>query len=243
MARVLVVEDDESIRRMVVMALRQAGHAVTPAVDGEQALAEFGRGHPDVVVLDLLLPGIDGGEVCRRIRVGSQVPILMLTALAREEDVVNGLEMGADDYLTKPFGIREMLARVSALLRRGAAESGAKPAGAIGVGDLVVDPDRHVVLARGERVDLTPTEFRLLHCLARNAGRVVPARVLIREAQEYDCDDREAQDIVKVHIRHIRHKLEPDPSSPRYIVNVRGVGYVLVPTEGGLASESGDGQL
>ena len=227
MARVLVVEDDDSIRRMVILALRQAGHTVSQAADGEQALLEFARNHPDVVVLDLLLPGMSGGDVCRAIRTESQVPILMLTALAREEDVVNGLEMGADDYLTKPFGVRELLARVNALTRRGAPEAGAKAPPILSIGDLVVDPGRHVVVARGEKVDLTPTEFRMLYCLARNVGRVVPARALIREAQDYDCDDREAQDIVKVHIRHLRHKLEPDPQSPQYIVNVRGVGYVL----------------
>ena len=240
MACVLVVEDDESIRRMVVLALKQAGHTVSEAADGEQALAEFTRSHPDLVVLDLLLPGLNGGEVCRAIRMSSQVPILMLTALAREEEVVRGLDMGADDYLTKPFSVREMLARVNALLRRGAPDGGQRGSEPITIGDLFIDVARHVVTVRGRAVDLTPTEFRLLCCLARNAGRVVPPRALLREAQEYDCDDREAQDIVKVHIRHLRHKLEPDPQTPQYILNVRGFGYLLESSSASSLADQGD---
>lgn len=231
MARVLVVEDDESIRRMVVLALRQAGHSPIQAADGEQALREFERSKPDAIVLDLLLPNLNGGEVCRAIRTTSQVPILMLTALAREEEVVRGLDMGADDYLTKPFGIREFTARVNALIRRGAIEPPGQDAHVITVRDLTVDVDRHEATIRGERVELTRTEFRMLRCLAQNAGRVIPARTLLREAQEYDCEDREAQDIVKVHISHLRNKLEPDPQNPQYILNVRGVGYMLDPID------------
>jgi DNA-binding response OmpR family regulator len=233
-AKVLVVDDDDSIRRMVVLALRQSGHVVVQANCGEDGLTEFATGMPDVVVLDMLMPGINGDEVCRRIRETSLVPILMLTALAREDEVVRGLDMGADDYLTKPFGIREMLARVNALARRGPSEQEKAPA-VITVGDLTVDTGKHLASMCDQRVELTPTEFRMLHCLARNAGKVVPARTLIREAQEYDCEEREAQDIVKVHIRHIRHKLEPDPQNPRYIINVRGFGYLLEkPAEGRL---------
>jgi len=228
MARVLVVDDDDSIRRMVVLALKQAGHTVTQAVDGEKALIEFAAGRPDVVVLDLLLPGLDGVEVCRSIRATSQIPILMLTALAREEEVVRGLDMGADDYLTKPFGIREMLARVNALARRSAVDAApTRDPEVLTVGDIAIDVGRHQVAVRDERVELTPTEFRLLYYLARHAGRVLPARILVREAQEYDCEDREAQDIVKVHIRHLRGKIEPDPQNPKYIVNVRSFGYML----------------
>lgn len=224
MARVLVVDDDDSIRRMVVLALKQAGHNVVQANSGEAGLVEFAASLPEVVVLDMMMPGINGDEVCRRIRETSQVPILMLTALAREDEVVHGLDVGADDYLTKPFGIREMLARVNALARRSLPE----PArGVVAVGDILIDADRYVVTVRDERVELTRTEFRLLHCLARHAGRVVPARTLIHEAQDYDCDEREAQDIVKVHVSHLRAKLEPSPDSPRYISNVRGFGYVL----------------
>ena len=224
MARVLVVDDDDSIRRMVALALRQAGHTVVQANCGEAGLAEFATCAPDVVVLDMMMPGINGDEVCRQIRQSSAVPILMLTALAREDEVVRGLDMGADDYLTKPFGIREMLARVNALARRGQAEP---PKSLVEIGDIRIDVDRHAVTLNDTRIDLTRTEFRLLHYLAQNAGRVIPARTLIREAQDYDCEDREAQDIVKVHISHLRSKLEPDADSPRYISNVRGFGYVL----------------
>ena len=140
--------------------------------------------------------------------VTSTVPILILTALAREDEVVRGLEMGADDYLTKPFGVREMLARVNALARRIQSET---PRSIIQIGDLRIDSDRRAVMLRDGRIDLTPTEFRLLSTLARNRGRVVAARTLIREAQDYDCAEREAQEIVKVHVSHLRSKLESDP--------------------------------
>ena len=221
MTRVLLVEDDEAIRRMVVTALSHAGYDVVQAESGEQGLAEFARDPADVIVLDIRLPGRDGLDVCRTIRATSTVPIMMLTARVQEEDVVHGLEIGADDYLTKPFSVRELLARVGALARR----SSGKPKTIIAVGDLTVDVERHVVSVAGSQIDLTPTEFRILCVLARSVGQVVSPKALLREAQDYECDDREAQDIVKVHIRHLRHKIEPDPDSPVYIVNVRGFGY------------------
>ena len=221
MTRVLLVEDDEAIRRMVVTALTHAGYEVVPAEYGEEGLAAWARDPADVVVLDIRLPGRDGLDVCRTIRATSTVPIMMLTARVQEEDVVHGLEIGADDYLTKPFSVRELLARVGALARR----SSGKPKNLITVGDLAIEVERHVVTVSGAPVELTPTEFRLLCTLAKSVGQVVSPKALLREAQDYECDDREAQDIVKVHIRHLRHKIEPDPESPAYIVNVRGFGY------------------
>lgn len=221
MTRVLLVEDDEAIRRMVVTALSHAGYDVIQAESGEDGLVEFARNPPDVIVLDIRLPGRDGLDVCRTIRVTSAVPIMMLTARVQEEDVVHGLEIGADDYLTKPFSVRELLARVNALARR----STSKPKTLISVGPLAIDVERHTVSVAGSPIDLTPTEFRILCVLGKSVGQVVSPKALLREAQDYDCDDREAQDIVKVHIRHLRYKIEPDPESPVYIVNVRGFGY------------------
>ena len=223
MTQVLLVEDDEAIRRMVVTALSHAGYEVVQAESGEEGLVAFSQHPADVVVLDIRLPGRDGLEVCKTIRATSTVPIMMLTARVQEEDVVHGLEIGADDYLTKPFSVRELLARVNALARR----SSGKTKTLLTIGDLAVDVERHVVTMKDELIELTKTEFRLLCVLAQNAGEVVSPRVLLREAQDYDCDDREAQDIVKVHIRHLRYKIEPDAENPTYIVNVRGFGYRL----------------
>lgn len=226
MGRVLLVEDDETIRRLVLYALRQAGMDVDVAVDGVAALKEFERNHPDIVVLDLLLPGIDGFEVCRRLREMSDTPILMLTALAQEDNEVRGLQLGADDYLTKPFSVRVFLARIEALLRRkGRPSTGDERS--IVIGDLVINFDRVEVLVRGERVSLTPAEFRIIGYLARSAGQVVSSATLLRQVQDYEYDEREAQEIIKVHIRRLRHKIEPTPDIPRYIRTVRGFGYML----------------
>jgi|SRR5579875_340425 len=227
MARVLLVEDDETIQRMVFFALRQGGGIeVDLASSGAAALTLYRQTRPDLVILDLLLPDMDGFEVCRSIRRLGPTPILMLTALAQENHVLHGFELGADDYLTKPFSVRVLLARVDALLRR----SGQRPAETgetIAVGDLVIDLRRIEVRRNGEPIDLTPTEFRIFSVLARNAGRVVSAVDLLREIQDAPYNEREAQEIVKVHIRHLRHKIEPDKDRPRYIRTVRGFGYML----------------
>lgn len=223
MPRVLVVEDEPSIRKMVAFALKQAGFEVATADDGRVGLDEFERFKPDAVLLDVLLPSLSGYEVCERIRSTSDVPILMLTALAQEDDLIRGLQLGADDYLTKPFSVRLLVRRVNLLLHRDGRDDG----GVLSIGELVVDLGRCEAHVRGSKVDLTPTEFRILSCLARNAGRVITSRVLLRDAQDYECDRREAQNIVKVHIRHLRTKLELDPESPKYILNVRGVGYLI----------------
>ena len=226
MGRVLLVEDDETIRRLVLYALRQAGMDVDVAVDGVAALKEFEHNHPDIVVLDLLLPGIDGFEVCRRLREMSDTPILMLTALAQEDNEVRGLQLGADDYLTKPFSVRVFLARIEALLRRKGRPS-IDDERSIVIGDLVINFDRVEVLVRGERVSLTPAEFRIIAYLARSVGQVVSSATLLRQVQDYEYDEREAQEIIKVHIRRLRHKIEPTSDIPRYIRTVRGFGYML----------------
>lgn len=226
MANVLLVEDDETIRRLVVFALRQDGLDVAVAADGATALATYERLRPDLVILDVLLPDIDGFEVCRRIRALGPTPILMLTALAQEDNVVRGFELGADDYLIKPFSVRVLLARVEALLRRSGKQTVGLD-GVIEVGDLVVDLNRIEVRLNDTVIDVTPTEFRILSYLARNAGQVINSVHLLRQIQDSPYDDREAQEIVKVHIRHLRNKIEPDPDTPRYIRTVRGFGYIL----------------
>ena len=226
MPRILLVEDDETIRRLVLFALHQDGLDVEVAADGTSALIAFERCRPDLVVLDLLLPDIDGFEVCRRMRLLGPTPILVLTALVHEDNVVRGFELGADDYLTKPFSVRVFLARVEALLRR-SGKQGPGVEQTIEIGDLVVDLQRIEVRLRGDVVDLTPTEFRVLSHLARYAGQVVNGVSLVRQIQDVTYDDRDALEIVRVHIRHLRNKIEVDPDHPRYIRTVRGFGYIL----------------
>ncbi|HUX86796.1 MAG TPA: response regulator transcription factor [Chloroflexota bacterium] len=225
MTRVLVVEDDEAMRRLVALSLKEAKLEVDVAADGKTALRAFERGRPDLIVLDLILPDIDGFEVCQRIRAGSKIPILMLSALGQEDHVVRGLQLGADDYLAKPFSVRVLLARVEALLRRTTVADEREQM--ITIGDLTIDTRRIEVSVGGRTVNLTPAEFRIIAYLARHSGRVVNSVALLREAQDSHYDEREAQEIVKVHIRHLRYKIEPDPDAPRYIRTVRGFGYML----------------
>jgi DNA-binding response OmpR family regulator len=225
MTRILVVEDDPAIRRLVVFTLQQEGFEVSVAEDGLSAIASFERDTPDLVVLDLCLPDIHGFEVCKRIREYAPRPVLMLTAMSQENDIVQGFQVGADDYLTKPFSVKVLVARVEALVRR---TGGRVPLGRrVEVGDLVIDLDRIEVRVGGRQIDLTPTEFRLISHLAQNAGQVVKSSQLLHEIQAIGTDEREAQDIVKVHIRHLRSKLQPRPEDPQYIRTVRGFGYLL----------------
>jgi two-component system alkaline phosphatase synthesis response regulator PhoP len=224
--RVLVVDDEESIRKLVEYNLTQAGYEVTVAEDGLQALDMIHQQHVDMVVLDLMLPGIGGMELCKRLRQQqSKVPIIMLTARGEEIDRVLGLEMGADDYVTKPFSPRELVARVRAVLRRNPEESG-EGGGFIEAGPLRLDPEKYVVTVRGEVVDLTPREFELLHYLLRHMDRVVSRDQLLDRVwgYEYAGDTR----LVDVHISHLRDKIESDPKAPQYIKTVRGVGYKFV---------------
>lgn len=243
MPKVLVVDDEPSIVELIRYNLEQAGHAVVSAGDGPGALAAFRAEQPDVVVLDVMLPGMDGFEVCRAIRQESTVPVILLTAKKEEIDRVVGLELGADDYVTKPFSPRELLARVKAVLRRQgwAAEAAdvlppaaaAPGAGAAASGsgarlhfkDLVLDLERREVAIRSQPVTLTFTEFELLWALARHPGRVWTRDQLLEQlwGPNFYGDPR----TVDVHIRHLREKLEINPSRPEYVRTVRGVGYRL----------------
>jgi len=221
--RILTVEDDERIRTAVRLALEDEGWQVVEADDGEQALETFVASPTDVVLIDIMLPGIDGFEVCRSIRRTSDVPIVMVTARADTHDVVAGLEAGADDYLTKPFAPKELSARIRALLRR--ARSADPASTHLQFGDLEVIPDEGVVRKGGEEVHLTKTEFRLLVELATSAGRVFSREVLLERVWGYGYfgDGR----LVDVHIRRLRTKVETDPAHPRHVVTVRGLGYKL----------------
>jgi DNA-binding response OmpR family regulator len=221
--RILTVEDDERIRTAVRMALEDEGWDVDESESGEQALEAFAEDPSDVVLIDLMLPGIDGFELCRSIRRTSDVPILMVTARADTHDVVAGLEAGADDYVTKPFQPKELSARIRALLRR--ARSTEPVRTRLRFGDLEIIPDDGVVRRDGEEIHLTKTEFRLLCELASSSGRVFSREQLLDRIWGYDYfgDGR----LVDVHIRRLRTKVEHDPAHPQHVVTVRGLGYKL----------------
>jgi DNA-binding response OmpR family regulator len=222
--RVLLIEDDSRIRRVLRLALQDEGYDVAEAADGELGLEELARDEPDVVLLDLMLPGMDGFSVCRRIRSDSRVPVIMVTARTDSHDVVAGLEAGADDYVTKPLVAKELSARIRALLRRVEPAADRRPRRAE-VGDLVVGLDDGVVVRAGEPVSLTRTEFRLLVELVLADGRILSREDLLDRVWGYDYfgDSR----IVDVHVRRLRTKIEPDPSNPRRVVTARGLGYRL----------------
>ena len=222
--RILTVEDDERIRTAVSLALEEEGWEVKETANGEDALVAFARDPSDVVLIDIMLPGIDGFEVCRRIRRLGDVPIVMVTARSDSHDVVAGLEAGADDYLRKPFDPKELSARVRALLRR--SRPSESPAQMV-VGQLEVIPDEGVVRLAGDEVHLTRTEFRLLVEFASSPGKVMSREDLLERvwARDYFDDER----LVDVHVRRLRTKIEPDPANPRYVVTVRGMGYKLQP--------------
>ncbi len=224
MAAILLVEDDSSVREAVAMALEGDGHRVETAVSGDEALDRWRRSRPDLLVLDIMLPGTHGLDVCRAIRRDDQVPIIMLTARADPIDVVLGLECGADDYVTKPFETQVLLARIRAVLRR---YSRQPDEGVVRYGDLTIDPVGMEV-KRGDRpVSLTPTELRLLLELARRPGQVFTRTLLLQRVWDYDYlgDSR----LVDVCVQRLRAKVEEDPTRPSLIQTVRGVGYKLVP--------------
>jgi DNA-binding response OmpR family regulator len=220
--RILTVEDDERIRTAVSLALEEEGWEVKETANGEDALVAFAQNPSDVVLIDIMLPGIDGFEVCRRIRRLGDVPIVMVTARSDSHDVVAGLEAGADDYLRKPFDPKELSARVRALLRR--SRPSGSPARMV-VDQLEIIPDEGVVRLAGDEVHLTRTEFRLLVEFASSPGKVMSREDLLERvwARDYFDDER----LVDVHVRRLRTKIEPDPANPRYVVTVRGMGYKL----------------
>ena len=221
---VLLVDDEEAIQKNLSFALERDGYRVVEALDGEAALAQFAACQPDLVVLDLMLPKLDGIEVCKRLRATSNVPIIMLTARDDELDKVLGLELGADDYLTKPFSLREFRSRVKALLRRAAApRPGEREAETIRLDSLKIDLARRTVELDDTPVQLTYVEFELLRALASDPGRVFSRQALL-EGLWGSAAWREPRTI-DVHVRHLREKLERNPSEPEYIFTVRGVGY------------------
>ena len=221
---ILLVDDEDSIQKLLTYPLEREGFRVLQARDGEEALRQFASEQVDLVVLDLMLPKLDGLEVCKRLRAESEVPIIMLTARDDELDKVLGLELGADDYITKPFSIREFRSRVRALLRRASTPRQVATDGeTISAAGLRIDLSRRTVLVGDQPVQLTYVEFELLRTLAANPGRVYSRRKLL-ETLWGGADYREPRTI-DVHVRHLREKLERDPAEPEYILTVRGVGY------------------
>jgi two-component system response regulator RegX3 len=220
--RVLVVEDEESFSDALSYMLRREGYEVAVAATGPDALTTFDRSGADIVLLDLMLPGLSGTEVCRAIRQKSNVPIIIVTARDSEVDKVVGLEMGADDYVTKPFSSRELVARVRAVMRRGADTDDLISATLAG-GPVRMDIDRHVVAVDGEQISLPLKEFDLLELLLRNSGRVLTRGQLIDRVWGADyVGDTKTLD---VHVKRLRSKIEPDPANPKHLVTVRGLGY------------------
>ncbi len=223
-ARILLVDDEQSIQTLLSYPLRKDGYHVTSALDGSEALRRFEEGRFDLVILDLMLPRMNGVDVCRQLRSRSQVPIIMLTAKGSETDKVAGLEVGADDYITKPFSMREFRSRVKAALRRSRMMGGeAAGEGAIEHGDLKIDFDRRMVTLDDDEIRVTYVEFEILGALARSPGRVLTRETLLEHVWG-DSDYRDPR-TVDVHIRHLREKLEKDPKEPEYLFTVRGVGY------------------
>jgi len=228
-ARILLVDDEESIQTLLTYPLRKEGYEVVSARDGREGLDRFAEGRFDLVVLDVMMPHVDGIEVCRRLRARSQVPIIMLTARDDEVDKVLGLEIGADDYITKPFSVREFRSRVKAALRRTQMLGDAGEEMITG-GDIEIDFGRRSVRVRGEPVELTYVEFEILAALARTPGRVLDRQTLLERVWG-DSSYRDPRTI-DVHIRHLRTKIEAEPSNPEHVFTVRGVGYRFREDEG-----------
>ena len=223
MTRVLVIEDEESFRDALSFMLSREGYDVVLAADGAQGLKQFDEKHPDLVLLDLMLPEIAGTEVCRQIRLKSKTPIIMLTAKDTEVDKVVGLELGADDYVTKPFSTRELLARIRAVLRRGSEVDDFEVVGALEGGPIRMDVERHAVSVNGQPIAMPLKEFELLELLMRNSGRVLTRGQLMDRiwGSNYVGDGK----TLDVHVKRIRSKIEPDPANPVYLTTVRGLGY------------------
>ncbi len=222
--KLLLIDDSQDLQKLVGMFLEREGYEVTRAANGKEGLRQLARTQPDLVLLDIMMPQVDGWETCRRIREISNVPIIMLTAKSQEIDVVRGLEMGADDYVTKPFDLSELRARIQSLLRRThEMVSAEKSPSVFEDGWLHIDLVKRIVLVNGKPVDLTPTEFRLLAVLILQAGRVIPHQQLLRQVwgPEYGNEVH----YLKLYVRYLRQKLEKDPGNPEYLITEWGVGY------------------
>jgi two-component system response regulator RegX3 len=223
MSSVLVVEDEQSLREPLVYILQREGFEVLEAVDGPSALIEWQNGAPDLILLDLMLPGMSGVDVCREIRTRSNVPIIMVTAKDSEVDKVVGLEIGADDYVVKPYSTRELLARIKAVLRRGAVSDSNETRSVLEAGPVRLDTERHAVTVNGQPVTLPLKEFELLEYLMDNTNRVLTRGQIIDRVwgSNYYGDTK----TLDVHVKRIRSKIEPDPANPKFIMTVRGLGY------------------
>lgn len=222
---ILIVDDEPALREALTYSLSREGYAVSSAATSAEALARMDRQMPNFIVLDLGLPDADGLELCRRVRSRSSVPILMLTARQSEVDKIVGLEMGGDDYMTKPFSMRELLARIKAILRRSSQETNARQMDTIEFGETVIDRLAHRVTHNGEEITLTPLEFEMLSFLAENRGIVFSRETLLDRVWKYSYP--EGSRTVDVHMRWLRQKIEDDPARPKILLTVRGVGYKL----------------
>ena len=218
---VLIVDDDKKIADLLQAYFEKDGFTTYLAHDGFKALEKIREQKPDIVVLDLMLPGLDGWEVCRRVRKDSEIPILMLTARDEEPDRLTGLEMGADDYVAKPFSAREVVARVKAILRRTNKEAG--KTASVKIGNLFIDREKHTVSKNGVILEMTPTEFKILEMMAPNPGRVFSRLQIIEHVQGYEFEGFERT--VDAHIKNLRRKLEDNPKELKYVITVYGVGY------------------
>jgi DNA-binding response OmpR family regulator len=223
--KILVVDDESAILQTLRFNLERNGYAVATAGDGRTAIALASSERPDLIIMDIMLPVLDGIEACKEIRKSSGVPIIMLTARDQEIDKVLALELGADDYVTKPFSLHEFLARVKARLRRQTGADGDPRSEAIAVGEIVLDPSRQSLLVRGLAVSLAPKEFSLLHVLMENRGRVVTRQTLLDKVWGYDFEGE--HQTISVHVRWLREKLELDPNNPQHILTVRSRGYMF----------------
>jgi two-component system response regulator RegX3 len=225
MARILVVEDEETLAEAISFLLSKEGFDVAVAASGPEAIDSFDKSGADLILLDLMLPGLSGTEVCRQIRTKSSVPIIMLTAKDSEIDKVVGLELGADDYVTKPYSSRELIARIRAVLRRGEIQDAGTDETTLEVGPVRMDTDRHIITVNGEVVAIPLKEFELLEYLMRNAGRVLTRMQLIDRVwgSDYVGDTK----TLDVHIKRLRAKIEKDPANPEFIQTVRGMGYKM----------------
>ena len=227
--RILVAEDDPKQAELIRLYLEREGHAVVVIGDGRTALEEVRRRQPDLVLLDVMMPRVDGLDVCRVLRHESDIPIIMLTARSTEDDMLLALDIGADDYITKPFSPRELVARVRAVLRRSTGVDGSR-SDELTIGSLVVDTGRHQVHVAGSQIEVTPKEFAILAARAQSPGRVFTRPMLLEEAFGFDYDGFERT--IDVHVANLRKKIERDPTDPDYLLTVYGVGYKLNETPG-----------